>query len=71
VEGKNVEVFADYLRVALGATTGWHVAFTIRNDHLPELQSHRRFQDMKLHPYDLRALPVIRFESVVEAPARD
>jgi hypothetical protein len=35
-------------------STSWHLAFTIRSDSLPELQSHRRFQDLKLHPYDLR-----------------
>jgi hypothetical protein len=61
------EALADYLRVALLAE---HLDFTIRNDSLPELPSHRRFQDRKLHPYDLRALPAFRFESVVEAPAK-
>jgi hypothetical protein len=69
-EGDSGEALADYLRVALLAATSWHLAFTIRNDSLPELQSHRRFQDLKLHPYDLRALPVFRFESVIEAPAK-
>ena len=53
------EALADYLRVALLAE---HLDFTIRNDSLPELQSHRRFQGLKLHPYDLRALPAFRFE---------
>jgi hypothetical protein len=67
-EGDSGEALADYLRVALLAATSWHLAFTIRNDSLPELQSHRRFQDLKLHPYDLRALPAFRFES--EAPAK-
>jgi hypothetical protein len=69
-EGDSGQALADYLRVALLAATSWHLAFTIRNDSLPELQSHRRFQDLKLHPYDLRALPAFRFESVVEAPAK-
>jgi hypothetical protein len=69
-EGDSGEALADYLRVALLAATSWHLAFTIRSDSLPELQSHRRFQDLKLHPYDLRALPAFRFESVVEAPAK-
>jgi hypothetical protein len=69
-EGDSGEALADYLRVALLAVTSWYLAFTIRNDSLPELQSHRRFQDLKLHPYDLRALPAFRFESVVEAPAK-
>jgi hypothetical protein len=69
-EGDSGQALADYLRVALAAATSWSLAFTIRNDSLPELQSHRRFQDLKLHVYDLRALPVYRFESVVEAPAK-
>jgi formylglycine-generating enzyme required for sulfatase activity len=69
-DGDSGEALADYLRVALLAATSWHIAFTIRTDSFPELQSHRRFQDLKLHPYDLRALPTFRFESVVEAPAK-
>jgi formylglycine-generating enzyme required for sulfatase activity len=69
-EGDSGQALADYLRVALAAATSWYLAFTIRNDSLPELQSHRRFRDLKLHLYDLRALPVFRFESVVEAPAK-
>jgi formylglycine-generating enzyme required for sulfatase activity len=69
-EGDNGQALADYLRVALAAATSWYLAFTIRNDSLPELQSHRRFRDLKLHLYDLRAMPVFRFESVVEAPAK-
>jgi hypothetical protein len=31
--------------------------FTIRTDSFPELQSHRRFQDLKARGYDLRAIP--------------
>jgi formylglycine-generating enzyme required for sulfatase activity len=69
-EGDSGQALADYLRVALLAATSWYLAFTIRNDSLPDLQSHRRFRDLKLHLYDLRALPIFRFESVVEAPAK-
>jgi formylglycine-generating enzyme required for sulfatase activity len=69
-EGDSGQALADYLRVALAAGTSWYLAFTIRNDSLPELQSHRRFRDLKLHLYDLRGLPIFRFESVVEAPAK-
>jgi hypothetical protein len=43
----------------------WQLAFTIRTDSFPELQSHRRFQDLKARGYDLRAIPVFRFDSVV------
>ena len=45
-------------------------AFTIRTDSFPELQSHRRFQELKARGYDLRAVPVFRFDSVVEEPAK-
>ena len=48
----------------------WQLAFTIRTDSFPELQSHRRFQDLKARGYDLRAIPVFRFDSVVEEPAK-
>jgi len=37
---------------------------------LPELQGHRRFQDLRARGFDLRAMRVIRFESVVEEPAK-
>jgi formylglycine-generating enzyme required for sulfatase activity len=65
------EALADYLRAALSATTSrWQLAFTIRTDSFPELQSHRRFQDLKARGYDLRAIPAFRFESVIEEPAK-
>jgi hypothetical protein len=65
------EALADYLRVALAASqTSWHLAFTIRTDSFPELQSHRCFQGLEARGYDLRALPVYRFDSVVEEPAK-
>jgi formylglycine-generating enzyme required for sulfatase activity len=70
-EGRSGEALADYLRVALAATeTSWQLAFTIRTDSFPELQSHRRFQDLEARGYDLRAIPVFRFDSVVEEPAK-
>jgi hypothetical protein len=65
------EALADYLRAALAASaTNWQLAFTIRTDSFPELQSHRRFQDLNARGYDLRALPVFRFDTVVEEPAK-
>ena len=65
------EALADYLRAALAATASrWQLAFTIRTDSFPELQSHRRFQDLNARGYDLRAIPVFRFDSVVEEPAK-
>jgi hypothetical protein len=70
-DGDSGEALADYLRVALAAgASSWQLAFTIRTDSFPELQSHRRFQDLKARGYDLRAIPVFRFDSVVEEPAK-
>jgi hypothetical protein len=70
-DGKSGEALADYLRAALGTTRSpWQLAFTIRTDSFPELQSHRRFQNLEARGYDLRALPVFRFDSVVEEPAK-
>ena len=70
-EGTSGEALADYLRVALASTvSNWQLAFTIRTDSFPELQRHRRFQDLEARGYDLRALPVFRFDDVIENPAR-
>ena len=70
-DGESGEALADYLRVALATTTSsWQLAFTIRTDSFPELQSHRRFQTLEARGYDLRAIPVFRFDSVVEEPAK-
>ncbi len=70
-QGEESEALADYLRIALGMTKShWQLAFTIRTDSFPELQRHRRFQNLEARGYDLRALPVFRFESVVEEPAK-
>ena len=55
----------------MAATTSlWQLAFTIRTDSFPELQRHRRFQALEARGYDLRAVPVFRFDSVVEDPAK-
>jgi len=70
-ESESAEALADYLRVALAsAKSPWQLAFTIRTDSFPELQSHRRFQDLEARGYDLRAIPVFRFDNVVEEPAK-
>jgi hypothetical protein len=70
-DGKSAEALADYLRVALGSTkSAWQLAFTIRSDSFAELQHHHRFQDLKARGYDLRAIPVFSFDSVVEEPAK-
>jgi formylglycine-generating enzyme required for sulfatase activity len=70
-EGDGAEALAEYLQTALGsATSPWQLAFTIRTDSFSELQRHRRFQNLKARGYDLRAVPVFRFESVVVEPAK-
>jgi formylglycine-generating enzyme required for sulfatase activity len=69
-EGEGGEALADYLRAALSSRGSlWQLALTIRTDRFPELQSHPRFQNLQARGYDLRAIPVFRFESVVERPA--
>ena len=70
-EGDSGEALADYLRVALSATNSpWQLAFTTRTDSFPELQRHHRFQNLEARGYDLRAIPVFHFVSVVEDPAK-
>jgi hypothetical protein len=65
------EALTDYLRAALAATqSSWQLAFTIRTDSFPELQNHRRFGHLEARIYDLRAIPVFRFDSIVEEPAK-
>jgi formylglycine-generating enzyme required for sulfatase activity len=68
-EGKSGECLSDYLRVALG-TSGWYLVFTTRSDSFPEMQSHRVFRGLEARGYDLRTMPVFRFDTVVEEPAR-
>ena len=65
------EALAEYLRAALmSEQSPWQLVFTIRTDSFPELQRHRRFQDLEARGYDLRALPVFRFNDVIEDPAK-
>ena len=69
-DGDSGDALAAYLRAALAsAVSRWQLAFTIRTDSFPELQRHRRFQDLKARGYDLRAVPAFRFDSVIEEPA--
>jgi formylglycine-generating enzyme required for sulfatase activity len=70
-DGESGDALADYLRVASVVGSGnWQLAFTIRTDNFSELQRHRRFQNLEARGYDLRAIPVFRFESVVGEPAK-
>jgi formylglycine-generating enzyme required for sulfatase activity len=69
-DGESGEALAGYLQAALASTASrWQLAFTIRTDSFPELQRHRRFQDLRARAYDLRAVPTFRFDSVIEEPA--
>jgi hypothetical protein len=70
-EGTSANALADCLQAALASAKGaWQLALTIRTDSFPELQKHPRFQNLKARCYDLRAVPVFRFENVVEEPAK-
>jgi formylglycine-generating enzyme required for sulfatase activity len=68
-DGASGQALADYLRAAMDASSSWRLAFTIRTDSFPELQAHPRFQGLEARGYDLRTLPVFRFDDVAEEPA--
>jgi formylglycine-generating enzyme required for sulfatase activity len=68
-DGESGSALADYLRAAMDAPSSWRLAFTIRTDSFPELQAHNRFQGLEARGYDLRTLPVFRFDDVAEDPA--
>ncbi|MEM6625104.1 MAG: SUMF1/EgtB/PvdO family nonheme iron enzyme [Pseudomonadota bacterium] len=68
-DGENGQALADYLRAAMEAASPIRLAFTIRTDSFPELQAHPRFQGLEARGYDLRTLPVFRFDDVAEDPA--
>ncbi|MEL7480088.1 MAG: SUMF1/EgtB/PvdO family nonheme iron enzyme [Pseudomonadota bacterium] len=68
-EGDSGQALADYLRAAMDAASPFRLAFTIRTDSFPELQAHPRFHGLEARGYDLRTLPVFRFDDVAEDPA--
>ena len=68
-DGESGQALADYLRAAMDAASPFRLAFTIRTDSFPELQAHPRFQGLEARGYDLRTLPVFRFDDVAEDPA--
>ncbi len=68
-DGDSGQALADYLRAAMDAASPLRLAFTIRTDSFPELQAHPRFQGLEARGYDLRTLPVFRFDDVAEHPA--
>jgi hypothetical protein len=69
--GDSGEFLADYLRAAsTSAEVDYQLAFTTRTDSFPEMQKHRLFRGLEARGYDLRPLPVFRFGTVIEEPAR-
>lgn len=68
-EGTSGQALTDYLRAAMDGASLFRLAFTIRTDSFPELQAHPRFQRLEARGYDLRTLPVFRFDDVAEDPA--
>lgn len=68
--GDAAEALADYLRAALEAEAEWRLAFTIRTDSFRELQSHSLFEGLEARGYDLRSVPVFRFDNLIEEPAK-
>ena len=68
-DDENGQALADYLRIAMNDPKVWRLAFTIRTDSFPELQNHPRFKNMESQGYDLRSLPIFRFDDVVQKPA--
>jgi formylglycine-generating enzyme required for sulfatase activity len=70
-EADGSAALVDYLRVAAASSrSSWQIAFTIRTDSFPELQRDDRFRNLRARAYDLRAVPVFRFESIVVEPAK-
>lgn len=70
-DNQSGEALADCLRAALAQAAGaWRAIFAIRTDSFPELQNHRRFGGLEACCYDLRAMPVFRFDSIIEEPAQ-
>ncbi len=70
-DGASGDALAAYLHAALMSdASSWQLAFTIRTDSFPELQRHQRFAHLKTRGYDLRTVPVFRFDSLVEEPAK-
>ena len=63
------QALADYLAASMTNKSPWKLVLTIRTDSFSELQDHPRFKDLKSTLFDLRALPLFRFDNVVEEPA--
>jgi formylglycine-generating enzyme required for sulfatase activity len=70
-QGESESAVLDYLAATRSIQQPpWQIVLSIRTDSFPELQKHPRFQLIEARGYDLRSIPVFRFDSVVEEPAR-
>ena len=69
-EGPGADALADYLRAVVGGMSRWQLVLTVRKDSFSGLKNHRRFKDLTTRTYDLSALPIYRFPSVIAGPAR-
>ena len=63
------QALADYLAASMTKKSAWKLVLTIRTDSFSELQDHPRFKDLKSTLFDLRAVQLFRFGTVVEDPA--
>lgn len=69
-DGDSADALSDILRVAVDASAAWRLMFTIRTDKLADLQADHRFAGLESQGYDLRTLPVFRFNDVIEFPSK-
>lgn len=67
--GESGDAFSDYIKAALVDQSNWQLVFTIRTDSFSELQESSKFSGIETRGYDLRAMPVFRFDDVIKKPA--
>ena len=73
-EGESGDATADYLKAALlpappDQPAHYAIAMTVRTDSFPELQNSIRFEGLATELFDLRPLPIYRFDAAIEQPA--
>lgn len=73
-KGESGDALADYMRAALAAprtdqSATCLVVLTVRSDSWQELQESARFAGIPTRPYDLRTLPIYRYDNAIERPA--
>jgi hypothetical protein len=73
-EGDSGDALADYLRAALlpapeDQPAQCAVVLTVRTDSFQEVQTSTRFEGLTTRLFDLRPLPIYRFDDAIERPA--